>query len=254
MKLSSSTILSLQSAGHDENARDASAIAAEQLKQVTEFAHHEVNRLGIALRATVIERDSLRVVNTDLELEAKAMEHTNDQDSPANTPAVQAPPTAVATAGNMLVQAAQLAALSRASSVFAEKATGMLEKSGIESKLLRDPKVQSLIGAIVPLLLMQFGDKIPGVKNMAALQPLAQQQLIIKMAEVMDIAMSDVFGMLASTVTELNAGDVTNVEQLHGTVLQSFDCVLGNGHSPVWKSETDNAERLRCPDFQSGCR
>lgn len=124
--------------------------------------------------------------------------------------------TALATAGTFMAQAAQLAALQRGSSIFTDRATKVLINAGIPATVLRDEKVQRLINAVVPLLLMQFGDKIPGVRNMKNLQPLAQQQMMIDVAKVLDLAVGDMFGILGDVASALNEGDPETVEQLPG--------------------------------------
>lgn len=132
-----------------------------------------------------------------------------DQDTKTEVEIAKTP-----TAGALIMQAAQLAAMQRASEVFANRVTKLATDSGFDKALMEDARVQGLIGAVVPLLLMQFGDQIPGLKNVAALQPLAQQKLVMDMASIMNVTMRDLFGVMADVVGALNEGDPVVVEQV----------------------------------------
>ena len=136
---------------------------------------------------------------------------TMDQEAKAKTETEIAK---TSTAGALIMQAAQLAAMQRASEVFANRVTKLAVDSGFDKSLMDDARVQGLIGAVVPLLLMQFGDQIPGLKNVAALQPLAQQKLVMDMASIMNVTMRDLFGVMVDVVGALNDGDPVVVEQV----------------------------------------
>lgn len=180
----------------DEDHRAAVTSATTKLKALRDELEHTKADLELA--------NALALKDVRMEEEVMTQDNESKELTPLQTPKVT----------DMLVQAAQLTALTQGSKVFAERVTLMLEKGGVNGELLRDAKVQKLIGAIVPILLMQFGDKIPGVKNVPALVPLAQQKLVIDTAEVLGLAMGDVFSMMGDVVTELNAGSGDNISQL----------------------------------------
>ena len=84
--------------------------------------------------------------------------------------------------------------------------TPLMIKAGVPAEFVENKQVQGLLGLLLPLLLNQFGDKIPGLQNMKALPALSQQQLIMGVADVIGVSMSQLLGIGLEVVGSLQEG------------------------------------------------
>lgn len=115
---------------------------------------------------------------------------------------------------DLALQVTKMVALQRVSKIGATGFTKVLENAGVNPELLRDPKVQRVLEMIAPLVISQFGDKIPGIKNVQSLQPIAYNQVCLGLANVLDDSLGDLMSIVGEAAKALNEATDETVEQL----------------------------------------
>ena len=135
------------------------------------------------------------------------MENTTDLKA---TPAVMPQAGALAPQPNavvsMFTDALQLAAVQQSSKLVVSKLTPIMIKAGVPKEFAENQQVQGILELVLPFILSQYGDKIPGIKKMDALPALSQTQMVMGLAGVIGVSVQQLLGIGIEVIGSLNEG------------------------------------------------
>ena len=189
--------------------RDALAAEGEALRKM-DAAEAEAKAL------TAANLELTEANNSFAQLALTGAPNTENDTTMENTTDLKATPAVMPQAGalapqpnavvSMFTDALQLAAVQQSSKLVVSKLTPIMIKAGVPKEFAENQQVQGILELVLPFILSQYGDKIPGIKKMDALPALSQTQMVMGLAGVIGVSVQQLLGIGIEVIGSLNEG------------------------------------------------